>query len=104
MYSCFTLCAIALAAAAVPAHAEAPREVKTSVGANPFAFGLGSPLSDADLATVRGGSSSRFGLLNTQARNEAEAFGRFTAQTLPVTFDNWFNDVVTPLIAANLSR
>ena len=54
--------------------------------------------------TGTGVGSYRHGFLNRESRDQFEAFGRQTATVMPVTFDNWFNDVGTPLIVANLSR
>jgi len=61
-------------------------------------------MSDDELASVIGMGISRPGFFKQAAREQDISFGRQTSALLPVTFDNWFNDVGTPLIVANHSR
>lgn len=84
---------LAAAGLALPAAASAE--------APPFAA---RALPDTDLARVHGTGFVRQASLQRAARDDFEAFGRVTAVTLPVTFDNWFNDVGAVLIVSNLLR
>ena len=90
------LSAAALLAPAAASAATPPRDA-------PRAFGA-PPLTDAALAAFRGSGPPRAMFVRQEARDEFESFGRLTAQTLPVTFDNWFNAEGATLIAANVGR
>ena len=88
----------ALSCAALPSTAMAQ-------GAEPLAMAFSRPAqTDEVLASVHGTGLDQGRFMRTASRDDWEALGRFSAQTLPLTFDNWFNDVGTPLIVANLSR
>lgn len=60
-------------------------------------------LPDGDLAEIYG-TGTMYLNWRQSARDDFENFSRVTAQMMPVTFENWFNDVATPLIVDNLIR
>lgn len=61
-------------------------------------------LDDQQLSEVRGMGLTKAGLVQTEAREHFDTFSGQVATILPLTFDNWFNDVGTPLIVANINR
>lgn len=95
----FALCsllAISLSASPALAAANAPIPAQSPFGV--------SAVSDEQLGNVRGAGLSREGYLRVAARENADTFNGLTGQIMPVTFDNWLNDVAAPLIVANLAR
>lgn len=76
----------------------------TPVFARPLIAPAAVRLTDVELDTVRGSGLTRAGTIQALERDHFEAFSRQVGTVLPLTFDNWFNDVGDALIIANQLR